>query len=85
MKEILPFIAKWMNIGNTMLSEVNQRQILYWYHLYTTLKCNTNECVYKTETDSQIHRYRKQACRYQRREEKGVGRMRGLVLSYTDY
>ena len=29
MKEILPFIEKWMNIGNTMLSEINQRQILY--------------------------------------------------------
>ena len=32
----------------------------------------------------QTHRYRKQACSYQRREEKGVG-MRGLVLSYTNY
>ena len=30
---------------------VRERQI--WYHLYVELKNNTNESIYKTETDSQ--------------------------------
>ena len=54
--EIKPFVATWMNLEMTILSEVSQRQISYsitqmWNLI---LKNDKNELIYKTETDSQI-------------------------------
>ena len=50
---VLPFTATWMNLGVIILSEVSQRQILYDITYTRNLKYNTNELIYKTETDSQ--------------------------------
>ena len=52
----MPFVATWMNLEMTILSEVSQRQISYsitqmWNLI---LKNDKNELIYKTETDSQI-------------------------------
>ena len=51
-KEMLPFAATWMDLENIMLSEII-RQKHAIYHLYVNIKNNTNESIYKTETDSQ--------------------------------
>ena len=57
--EIMPFAATWMYLEIIILSEVSQTekdetQISLWYHLYEESKKNdTNELIYKTETDSQ--------------------------------
>ena len=41
--EILPFATMCMDLGNTMFSEISQRQILY--NVLWHLKHNTNECI----------------------------------------
>ena len=46
--EIMAFAAAWMEI--IILSEVSQRQITYMWNLE---KNDTNELIYKTETDSE--------------------------------
>ena len=52
--EIMPFAATWMDLEIIILSEVNQTEkdkhhmISLW-----NLKNDTNELIYKTETDSQ--------------------------------
>ena len=54
--EIMPFAATWMDPENIMLRETKsdgERQILYEITYMWILKYNTNECIYKTETDSQ--------------------------------
>ena len=50
--EILPFTATWMDLENIILSEVRERQILYNIIYMWNLKNNTNESIYRTETDS---------------------------------
>ena len=50
---ILPFAATWMDLENIMLREISQRKTNTNYRLYVESKNNTNESVYKTETDSQ--------------------------------
>ena len=51
--EIMSFAATWMDLEIIILSEVRQRQIS-WYHSYVESEKNdTNELIYKTETDSQ--------------------------------
>ena len=52
--EVMPFAATWMDLEIIILSEVSQRQILYDIAYILCLKSNTNESIYKTETDSQI-------------------------------
>ena len=49
--EILPFAAMWMDLENIILRKrkTNIYDITYMWNL----KNNTNESVYKTETDSQ--------------------------------
>ena len=53
----MPFAATWMKLEIVILSKLDRkRQILYdiiymWY-----LKNNTNESIYKTETDSQTQK-----------------------------
>ena len=51
--EILPFAATWMDLENIILSEVRQSQILYNITYIWNLKNNTDESIYKIETDSQ--------------------------------
>ena len=41
------------DLENIILSEVRERQILYDITYMWNLKNNTNESIYKTETDSQ--------------------------------
>ena len=53
--EILPFAVIWMNIEIVILSEVSQRQTSYIIYMWN-LKNDTNELIYKTETNSQTER-----------------------------
>ena len=51
--EILPSAATWMHLENITLSmSVRERQILYEITYMRNLRYNTNESIYKT--DSQI-------------------------------
>ena len=50
--EIMPFAATQMDLEIFMLSEVRQKKINITY--MWNLKNDTNELIYKTETDSQI-------------------------------
>ena len=53
--EIMPFAATWMDLKIIILSEVRKANIM-WYHLYVESKKkknDTNELIYKTQTDSQ--------------------------------
>ena len=54
--KILLLAAKWMSLENTIFGEVSQRQILYDITYMWNIKNNTNEFIYKTETDSQIQK-----------------------------
>ena len=51
--KILPFAATWMGLENIILSEVSQREKNkhYMINYMWVLKYNTNESIYKTETD----------------------------------
>ena len=51
----MPFAAPWMDLEILILSEVSQRRTnITWYRLHVEHKKNdTNELIYKTETDSQ--------------------------------
>ena len=50
----MPFAATWMDIEIVILSEVREREISYDNPYMRNLKRNdTNELIYKTETDSQ--------------------------------
>ena len=53
--EIMPCAATWMQLEIIILIEVSQRkrQIPYDITYMWNLKYNTNEPIYKTETDSQ--------------------------------
>ena len=53
--EIMQFLATWMGLEIIILSEVSQkeRQIPYDITYMPNLKYDTNELIYKTETDSQ--------------------------------
>ena len=44
----------WMDLENITLSEKYQRQILYDITYTWNWKKNPNECIRKTETDSQM-------------------------------
>ena len=53
--EIMPFAATWMDLEIIILSEVSQTE-KDWYHMISLicgiLKNDTNELIYKTETNS---------------------------------
>ena len=54
--EIMLFAATWMDLEITILSEVSQKEKdKYEYNISSMriLKCDTNELIYETETDSQ--------------------------------
>ena len=65
---MLPFTTTWMDL-DIILSEVSKRQTLYNITYMWNLKYNTNELIYKTETDSQIL---KTTYGYQRGKQVGV-------------
>ena len=51
---IIPFAATWMDLENSLLSEVSQKEKAKYHmilHMWD-LKNSTNELIYKTETDS---------------------------------
>ena len=48
----MPFAATWMNLEIIIPSEVRQRQIYDITYMWNP-KSDTNELIYKTETDSQ--------------------------------
>ena len=50
--EIMPFAATWMDLDSIKLSEVNQGQIYDITYMWNLKKNDTNELVYKVETDS---------------------------------
>ena len=54
--EIMPFASTWMQLEILILSEVRERQISYDITYMCNLKYDTNEPIYKTETDSQTYR-----------------------------
>ena len=66
--KMLPFTTTWMDL-DIILSEVSKRQTLYNITYMWNLKYNTNELIYKTETDSQIL---KTTYGYQRGKQVGV-------------
>ena len=51
----MPFAATWMDLEIIILSKVSQKEkdILYDTTYMWNLKYDTNELIYKTETDSQ--------------------------------
>ena len=50
--EVMPFAATWMDLETIILSEESQTEThILCYHLYVESKNNTNEFIYKTETD----------------------------------
>ena len=51
--EIMLFAATWMDLETIILSEVNQikTNIKYYSYMESNLKNDTNELIYKTETD----------------------------------
>ena len=53
--EIMPFAATWMYLDIIIVSEVSQTKTnIIWYHIYAESKKNdTNELIYKIETDTQ--------------------------------
>ena len=55
MNVALPFAATWIKLEIMILSEVSQteKDKIIGHHLYVNLKNNTNESIYKAETDSQ--------------------------------
>ena len=68
----MPFGATWMDLEIIILCELSQRKInILWYHLCTDSKKekDTNELIYKTETDS----LRKLTYGYQKGREEGGG------------
>ena len=51
--EIMPFAATWMDLEIIILSEVSQTEKDKYHITYMwNLKYDTNELIYKTETDS---------------------------------
>ena len=49
----MPFVATWMDLEIITLREVSQKDIQYHITYMWKLKYDTNELIYKTETDSQ--------------------------------
>ena len=54
-KNDMSFVAIWMDLETIILSEVRQRQIYDITYMWN-LKNDTNELIYKTETESQTEK-----------------------------
>ena len=50
----MPFAAIWMGLEIIILSKVSQTNIILYHSYVEFLKNDTNELIYKTETDSDI-------------------------------
>ena len=53
--EMMPFAATWLDLEMITLSQVRNRQIYYIVYIWN-LKYNTNEHIYKRETDLHTQR-----------------------------
>ena len=51
--EMMPFVATWMQLEISKLSQKRERQIPYDITYMWNLKYDTNEPIYETETESQ--------------------------------
>ena len=49
----MPLAATWMELEILILNEVRKRKTTYDITYMWNLKYDTNQCIYKTETDSQ--------------------------------
>ena len=49
----MPFAATWMDLEMIILSKVRQRQMSYITYMWNLKQHDTNELIYKTETDPQ--------------------------------
>ena len=79
--EILPFATTWLDLEGFTLSETSQRKTnTALYYLNVESKNNTNELIYKIETDSQIL---KSNVWLPKRKCGGKGQIRRLGLTYT--
>ena len=50
----MPFAATWMDLEIIILSKVSHTDIILYHSSVEFLKNDTNELIYKTETDSDI-------------------------------
>ena len=62
--EIMPFAATWMDLEIIIVSEVSQRQILYYINYTWNLKKMIQMNLFTKQ--KQTHRHRKQSYAYQR-------------------
>ena len=53
----MPFAATWMDLEMISLNEVRKRQISCYHLEVESEKNDTNELIYKTETDSQTENH----------------------------
>ena len=82
--EIIPFTATWMDLEIIIQSEVGERQKLYDITYMWDLKHDTNEPIYKTDSQTQISDLwlpRGKRCRGGMDWELGISRSR---LSYIE-
>ena len=69
----MPFAATWMYLEIIILSEVNtEKQISCDITYMWNLKYDTNELIYKTETDSQTQKTNLQLPKGKGRERRGT-------------
>ena len=81
----MPFAATWMEVEIIILSEVSQKEKDKHHNGITymqNLKYDTNELIYKTETDSKTQR---QTCGCQGGEMEGEGWIGSLGLVDANY
>ena len=87
-KDILPFATTWMNLENTMLSEINQRNTnIAQYHLYVEskraklLKTDSRPVVTRVAGwgDLGIYCLRVQTCNYQ------INKLWRANVQHSDY
>ena len=51
-KNEMPFAATWVDLEIIILSEVQAKTNVLWYHLYLVTKNATNELIYNIQIDS---------------------------------
>ena len=74
--DIMPFVATWINLEITTLSEVNQTKKDKYSMLlliHGILKNDTNELIYKTKTDLQISKNKLTVTKMERQRRGKLG------------